>query len=63
MKIVLLGYMGSGKTTIGKRLAKKLFTSFYDLDHYIESKENALKDFESQLSQTQDLLDVTREKV
>ena len=24
MRIVLLGYMGSGKTTIGKKLAKKL---------------------------------------
>jgi len=41
VKIILLGYMGSGKTTVGKQLAKKLYTSFYDLDHYIESKEEA----------------------
>lgn len=39
MKIVLLGYMGSGKTTIGRELSKKLYLPFFDLDHYIESKE------------------------
>ena len=36
MKIVLVGYMGSGKTTIGKLLAKKLKISFLDLDEVIE---------------------------
>ena len=41
MKIILLGYMGSGKTTIGKKLAKKVYTPFYDLDQYIESREGA----------------------
>lgn len=41
MKIVLLGYMGSGKTTVGKQLAKKLYVPFYDLDQYIESREGA----------------------
>ena len=39
MKIVLLGYMGSGKTTVGKQLAKKSYLPFYDLDQYIEAKE------------------------
>ena len=39
MKIILLGYMGSGKTTIGKELANKLYVPFFDLDHYIEQKE------------------------
>ena len=39
MKIVLLGYMGSGKTTIGKLLAKLLSYEFIDLDEYIEEKE------------------------
>ncbi len=38
MKIVLLGYMGSGKSTIGKLLSKKLDIRFIDLDDYIESK-------------------------
>jgi len=32
--------MGSGKSTIGKKLAKKLNTDFIDLDKYIETKEN-----------------------
>ncbi|MCM4154173.1 shikimate kinase [Arenibacter sp. N53] len=36
MKIVLVGYMGSGKTTIGKLLAKELVISFLDLDEVIE---------------------------
>jgi len=31
--------MGSGKTTIGKQLARKLAYSFVDSDNYIESKE------------------------
>lgn len=39
MKIVLLGYMGSGKTTIGQELAGKLNYEFIDLDQYIESVE------------------------
>lgn len=40
MIIVLIGYMASGKTTFGKRLAKKLHYNFVDLDDYIEEKEN-----------------------
>ena len=39
MKIILLGYMGSGKTTIGIQLASKLFLNFTDLDDFIEEKE------------------------
>jgi shikimate kinase len=38
MRIVLLGYMASGKSTIGKILAKRLDLPFIDLDHYIENK-------------------------
>ncbi|KGL63628.1 shikimate kinase [Polaribacter sp. Hel1_85] len=39
MKIVLLGYMASGKSSIGKRLSKKLSMKFLDLDDYIIEKE------------------------
>lgn len=39
-KISLIGYMGSGKTTLGKLLAKELALPFYDLDDEIEKKEN-----------------------
>ena len=39
MKIVLVGYMGSGKSTIGKLLAGNLDYEFIDLDDYIESFE------------------------
>ncbi len=34
-KIVLLGYMGSGKTTIGRKLANELKVPFWDLDEVI----------------------------
>ena len=34
--IILVGFMGSGKTTLGKKLAKKTGKSFLDLDHLIE---------------------------
>lgn len=40
MIIVLLGYMGSGKSSVGKILAKKLDYNLIDLDDYIEEKEN-----------------------
>lgn len=36
--IIIIGYMGAGKTTIGKALAKELNCMFYDLDWYIESR-------------------------
>ncbi|MDG2193997.1 MAG: shikimate kinase [Polaribacter sp.] len=39
MKIVLLGYMASGKSTIGKVLSQKTNMDFIDLDAYIEKKE------------------------
>lgn len=39
MIIVLIGYMASGKTSIGKKLAKKLKYNFLDLDDFIEDKE------------------------
>lgn len=38
MRIFLIGYMGSGKSTVGKKLASKLELSFFDLDEYIEDK-------------------------
>ena len=39
MRIVLLGYMGSGKTTVGTTLAKVLGIDFVDLDTYIEIED------------------------
>lgn len=40
MIVVLIGYMGSGKSTIGKDLATLLKYSFLDLDDLISEKEN-----------------------
>ena len=36
--IVFLGMMGSGKTSIGKLVSKKLKVNFFDIDHIIENK-------------------------
>ena len=36
--IILLGYMGAGKTSVGKVMARKLGLSFYDLDFFIEER-------------------------
>ncbi|MBT3457934.1 MAG: shikimate kinase [Thiotrichales bacterium] len=36
--IVIIGPMGSGKTTVGRRLAEKLDIDFYDADHEIIDK-------------------------
>ncbi len=37
MRIFLVGFMGAGKSVVGRRLAKSLNLSFYDLDEEIES--------------------------
>ncbi|NAY93349.1 AAA family ATPase [Muricauda sp. JGD-17] len=39
MKVVLVGYMASGKTSLGKLLAKELAIEFIDLDEYIEQEQ------------------------
>jgi shikimate kinase len=40
MLIFLLGYMGSGKTSTGEKLSKKLGYAFIDLDEMVEKKNN-----------------------
>jgi shikimate kinase len=37
--IYLLGFMGSGKSTVGRHLARRLGWSFFDLDDEIEAAE------------------------
>ena len=37
-RIIIVGYMGAGKTTVGKALAKETGLQFYDLDWYIEGR-------------------------
>ena len=38
-RVVLVGFMGAGKTTIGKRLARRLGYRFEDMDRRIEQRE------------------------
>ena len=38
VRIFLTGYMGAGKTTLGKAFARKLNVPFIDLDWYIEER-------------------------
>ena len=37
-RIIIIGYMGSGKTTVGHALSQELDLPFYDLDWYIETR-------------------------
>ena len=37
-RIILIGYMGAGKTTVGRQLGMALGIPFYDLDWYIEGR-------------------------
>ena len=37
MKIVLIGYRCTGKTSVGQRLAERLGIPFYDTDELIQS--------------------------
>ena len=49
MKIYLVGFMGAGKTTIGRELALRLETPFFDLDELVEAAEKtSIKDIFSQ---------------
>lgn len=37
-RIIIIGYMGSGKTTVGHALSRETGLPFYDLDWYIETR-------------------------
>ena len=39
--IVLIGFMGSGKTSVGKILARQLHKKFVDVDTVIEKEQNS----------------------
>lgn len=41
-RIFLVGYMGAGKTTVGKDLARRAGLTFIDLDFYIEGRYHKL---------------------
>lgn len=41
MRIFLIGFMGCGKSSIGKELASSLKCSFLDIDHFIEKNEGS----------------------
>ena len=40
IRVFLCGYMGSGKTTLGKALAKEMSLTFIDLDAFIEARQH-----------------------
>ena len=53
MKIYLVGYMGSGKSTLGKGLAEALGISWIDLDTEIETRYKvSIPDFFSKYGET-----------
>ena len=40
MNVFLIGYMGSGKSSVGKKLSEILHYDYLDLDDYIQENEN-----------------------
>src|SRR5438105_276077 len=49
MKIYLIGFMGAGKTTIGRELARRIGAPFFDLDDLVETAEKmSIKDIFAQ---------------
>src|SRR5947207_802888 len=49
MKIYLVGFMGAGKTTVGRELAARLDVPFFDLDELVEAAEkSSIKDIFAQ---------------
>jgi shikimate kinase len=45
MKIYVVGFMGAGKTTVGRELAVRLDVPFFDLDELVEAAEkSSIKD-------------------
>ena len=44
MNLVLIGYRGAGKTTVGKRVATQLRMKFVDTDDLIEQRHGAIRD-------------------
>ncbi|WP_263408282.1 shikimate kinase [Terriglobus tenax] len=40
-RVVLTGYMGAGKSTVGRALAAELGWEFVDLDHFLEARHSA----------------------
>lgn len=53
-RVFLVGFMGSGKTTIGKHLAKDMKWQFIDMDDYFEKKhECKIKEFFAKYGEAQ----------
>jgi len=45
VKIYLIGFMGAGKTTVGRALSERLEVPFFDLDEMVEASEKmSIKD-------------------
>jgi shikimate kinase len=42
--VALVGFMAAGKSTIGKKLARKIGCAFYDLDDYIVEQHGQISD-------------------
>ena len=41
MRLIIIGSMASGKSTVGRKLSKKLGLEFFDIDNEIENKAGA----------------------
>ena len=41
MRLIIIGSMASGKSTVGRKLSKRLGLDFFDIDNEIEKKAGA----------------------
>ena len=41
MRLIIIGSMAAGKSTVGRKLSKKLGLEFFDTDNEIENKAGA----------------------
>ena len=51
-RVFLIGYMGAGKSTMGRALAREMKLQFIDLDNFIEARQHkTIKDIFAQIGQ------------
>ena len=59
MRVILIGFMGVGKTSVGKKLAKKLNFDFIDTDYTIKNLTEIIKLIEKEAENDRKMHDMS----